>query len=119
VFWNLSASRLLLVDVSHILNGDIMAVNVGRGISLIVGGVVIFFIFTIFVPVLLGSWYNMNPNSNATVGGDPGDNFTATGLSAWNMIPDMLAYGGLFLGIGIFILGVLELSGFSITGRKR
>jgi hypothetical protein len=85
-----------------------MAMNVGKGITLIVGGIVIFLVFTIFAPVYIANWYAVDTG-----------NFTSTGLSAWNMIPDMIAYGGLFLGIGIFIIGVLEFVGFKITPGRR
>jgi hypothetical protein len=81
-------------------------VNVAKGLSLVVGGLVIFLIFMLFVPLYLGFYTGVST-----------DNFTAAGQTAWAAIPDFIAIGGMLLGLGIFLIGVLDMVGINIVKR--
>lgn len=81
-------------------------VNVSRGLALVVGGLVLFLVFMLFVPLYL-SFYNTVDAAQ----------FSDAGASAWAAIPDFIAIGGMLLGLGIFLVGILDLMGINIVKR--
>lgn len=81
-------------------------VNVGRGLTLVIGGLIIFLVFMLFVPLYLGFYTGVDTAQ-----------FSAAGTTAWNAIPDFIAIGGMLLGLGIFLIGVLDAMGINIVKK--